>query len=152
MRLPNLWLRAKATRSAAPVTPAEPAKPAEPMGAIDTRPAPGALLSSSVDDAGVSASSEGVAKKPKIVLELSGTGAGIANQYVEYKGWTLENGPSKGFRLEANLIGIQNVIQACLESNVERMIFTSSDKAVNPTNAMGASKLMGERRYVRDVY
>jgi len=47
--------------------------------------------------------------------------------------------------VQTNLIGLQNVIQAALEENVERVIFTSSDKAVNPTNAMGASKLMGER-------
>jgi UDP-N-acetylglucosamine 4,6-dehydratase/5-epimerase len=47
--------------------------------------------------------------------------------------------------VQTNLVGLQNVIQAALECNVERVIFTSSDKAVNPTNAMGASKLMGER-------
>lgn len=47
--------------------------------------------------------------------------------------------------VQTNLLGLQNVIQASLENRVERMIFTSSDKAVNPTNAMGASKMMGER-------
>ncbi len=47
--------------------------------------------------------------------------------------------------VQTNLVGLQNVIQAALENNIERVIFTSSDKAVNPTNAMGASKLMGER-------
>lgn len=47
--------------------------------------------------------------------------------------------------VQTNLVGLQNVIQAALENKVERVIFTSSDKAVNPTNAMGASKLMGER-------
>jgi len=44
-----------------------------------------------------------------------------------------------------NIIGTQNVIAAARESGVERVIFTSSDKAVNPTSVMGTSKLMGER-------
>ena len=44
-----------------------------------------------------------------------------------------------------NIIGTQNVIEAAFENRVQRMIFTSSDKAVNPTNVMGTSKLMGER-------
>lgn len=47
--------------------------------------------------------------------------------------------------VQTNLMGLQNVIQSALENRVEKVIFTSSDKAVNPTNAMGASKLMGER-------
>jgi UDP-N-acetylglucosamine 4,6-dehydratase/5-epimerase len=47
--------------------------------------------------------------------------------------------------VRTNLVGLQNVIQAAIDCKVERVIFTSSDKAVNPTNAMGASKLMGER-------
>ncbi len=47
--------------------------------------------------------------------------------------------------VQTNLVGLQNVIQVALEKNVEKVVFTSSDKAVNPTNAMGASKLMGER-------
>ena len=37
------------------------------------------------------------------------------------------------------------MIAACERNNVQTVIFTSSDKAVNPTNVMGTSKLMGER-------
>jgi FlaA1/EpsC-like NDP-sugar epimerase len=44
-----------------------------------------------------------------------------------------------------NIIGVKNVIQAALQNQTSRMIFTSSDKAVNPTSVMGTSKLMGER-------
>lgn len=44
-----------------------------------------------------------------------------------------------------NIIGTQNVIEAAFENRVQRVILTSSDKAVNPTSVMGTSKLMGER-------
>lgn len=47
--------------------------------------------------------------------------------------------------IQTNIIGVQNIIDAALINNVERVLFTSSDKAVNPTNVMGTSKLMGER-------
>ena len=47
--------------------------------------------------------------------------------------------------IQTNILGTQNVIEAALENNVEKVIFTSSDKAVNPTNVMGASKLMCEK-------
>lgn len=47
--------------------------------------------------------------------------------------------------LQTNILGTQNVIEAATENGVKRVIFTSSDKAVNPTNVMGTSKLMGER-------
>jgi FlaA1/EpsC-like NDP-sugar epimerase len=47
--------------------------------------------------------------------------------------------------VQTNILGVQNVIAAATENKVERVIFTSSDKAVNPTNVMGTSKLMGER-------
>lgn len=47
--------------------------------------------------------------------------------------------------VSTNVIGVQNVIHAARHSGVERVLFMSSDKAVNPTNVMGTSKLMGER-------
>jgi FlaA1/EpsC-like NDP-sugar epimerase len=47
--------------------------------------------------------------------------------------------------VQTNIMGVQNIIQAAADCNVKRVIFTSSDKAVNPTNVMGTSKLMGER-------
>ena len=47
--------------------------------------------------------------------------------------------------VQTNIQGVQNVIDAAHENVVEKVIFTSSDKAVNPTNVMGTSKLMGER-------
>lgn len=47
--------------------------------------------------------------------------------------------------IATNIKGVQNVVAAALEHRVSRVIFMSSDKAVNPTNVMGTSKLMGER-------
>ena len=47
--------------------------------------------------------------------------------------------------VQTNILGVQNIIYAAIENRVNRVIFTSSDKAVNPTNVMGTSKLMGER-------
>lgn len=47
--------------------------------------------------------------------------------------------------VQTNILGVQNIITAASDNKVERVIFTSSDKAVNPTNVMGTSKLMGER-------
>lgn len=47
--------------------------------------------------------------------------------------------------VQTNILGVQNVIQAAISNNIKKVIFTSSDKAVNPTNVMGTSKLMGER-------
>ena len=47
--------------------------------------------------------------------------------------------------VKTNVLGTQNVIQAAVAQNVERVVLTSSDKAVSPTNAMGATKLLAER-------
>jgi FlaA1/EpsC-like NDP-sugar epimerase len=46
---------------------------------------------------------------------------------------------------QTNVVGTQNVIDACLASGVSTMILTSSDKAANPTSVMGASKLLAEK-------
>lgn len=47
--------------------------------------------------------------------------------------------------VQTNIQGVQNVISAANANEVEVVVFASSDKAVNPTNVMGTSKLMGER-------
>lgn len=52
---------------------------------------------------------------------------------------------SPGDAVQTNILGVQNVIEAASRNNVKRVLFTSSDKAVNPTNVMGTTKLMGER-------
>jgi FlaA1/EpsC-like NDP-sugar epimerase len=47
--------------------------------------------------------------------------------------------------VRTNVIGTQNVLKAALAANVKRFLYTSSDKAVNPTSVMGTSKLLAER-------
>jgi len=47
--------------------------------------------------------------------------------------------------IKTNILGVQNVIRAAERNQVSRVVFTSTDKAVNPFNVMGASKLMGEQ-------
>ncbi|MFQ5537015.1 MAG: polysaccharide biosynthesis protein [Gemmatimonadota bacterium] len=49
--------------------------------------------------------------------------------------------------IQTNVVGAQNVIDAAEDVGVRRVLFTSSDKAVNPTSVMGTSKLMGERLF-----
>ena len=47
--------------------------------------------------------------------------------------------------IKTNVMGTQNVIQAALVNSVEKVINISTDKAVNPINTMGATKLLAER-------
>lgn len=49
--------------------------------------------------------------------------------------------------INVNITGCEVVSRAALANGLERVLFTSSDKAVNPTNVMGTSKLMGERLF-----
>jgi UDP-N-acetylglucosamine 4,6-dehydratase/5-epimerase len=46
---------------------------------------------------------------------------------------------------ETNVRGTQNVVEAAIDSGVERVLTVSTDKAVDPTNVMGATKLLAER-------
>ena len=47
--------------------------------------------------------------------------------------------------VKTNVLGIQNVVDAAIDTGVQRVVFTSSDKAVDPANTMGTTKLLGER-------
>jgi len=46
--------------------------------------------------------------------------------------------------VKTNVLGMQNIIDVAIDNNVNKIIFTSSDKAVNPSNTMGATKLLAE--------
>lgn len=46
--------------------------------------------------------------------------------------------------IKNNVFGTNNVIKSCIEHKVKRFIMISTDKAVNPTNVMGATKRMTE--------
>lgn len=48
-----------------------------------------------------------------------------------------------------NVIGTKNVIEACYANRVSKAIFTSTDKAVEPLNLYGATKLVAEKMFVQ---
>ena len=50
--------------------------------------------------------------------------------------------------IKTNVIGSQNVIDAALKQNVEKAICISTDKAVSPLNAYGATKLLMEKLFI----
>ena len=47
--------------------------------------------------------------------------------------------------VKTNINGLQNVIDCARKENVEKMIFSSTDKAARPLSVMGITKLMGEK-------
>lgn len=50
--------------------------------------------------------------------------------------------------IKTNIIGAQNLIEACLTNNVERVIALSTDKAAAPVNLYGATKLCSDKLFV----
>ncbi len=49
--------------------------------------------------------------------------------------------------IKTNINGAQNVIDACLKNNVKKVIALSTDKAVNPINLYGATKLASDKLF-----
>ena len=47
--------------------------------------------------------------------------------------------------INVNIIGTKNITKAAKKEKIQRMIFISTDKAVNPIGVMGATKLLGEK-------
>lgn len=48
-----------------------------------------------------------------------------------------------------NIIGSRNVLEAAIDTGVERTLALSTDKAVNPINLYGATKLVAEKLFVQ---
>jgi UDP-N-acetylglucosamine 4,6-dehydratase len=50
--------------------------------------------------------------------------------------------------IKTNIDGAENVISAALENNIEKVIALSTDKAANPINLYGATKLVSDKLFV----
>ena len=50
--------------------------------------------------------------------------------------------------IKTNVVGSQNVIDACLTNDVEKVVCVGTDKAVSPLNTYGATKLLMEKLFV----
>jgi UDP-N-acetylglucosamine 4,6-dehydratase len=50
--------------------------------------------------------------------------------------------------IKTNIDGGANVIQACIDNNVKRVVALSTDKAANPANLYGATKLASDKLFV----
>ncbi len=51
--------------------------------------------------------------------------------------------------IKTNILGSSNVIDAALDAGVERVVALSTDKAVNPINLYGATKLAAEKLFIQ---
>jgi len=50
--------------------------------------------------------------------------------------------------VKTNVIGTQNLIEACIHEDVETAVAVGTDKAVSPLNAYGATKLLMEKLFI----
>jgi UDP-N-acetylglucosamine 4,6-dehydratase len=50
--------------------------------------------------------------------------------------------------IKTNVLGAQNVIEACLDSNVNSVVCLSTDKAAAPINLYGATKLCSDKLFI----
>jgi FlaA1/EpsC-like NDP-sugar epimerase len=75
--------------------------------------------------------------RPQIVLHAA------AHKHVPL----MEDNPEEA--ITNNVIGTRNIVDACIDASVERLVMISTDKAVSPKSMMGASKRLAEM-IVRD--
>lgn len=54
--------------------------------------------------------------------------------------------------MQTNVIGTQNIIEACIDRKVQKSLFISTDKAVSPCNTYGATKALAERLWLNANY
>ena len=50
--------------------------------------------------------------------------------------------------INTNVMGVENIVHAALRSGVKRVVALSTDKAVNPVNLYGASKLASDKIFI----
>ena len=50
--------------------------------------------------------------------------------------------------IKTNVLGAQNLIEACMDSQVQRLVALSTDKAAAPVNLYGATKLCSDKLFV----
>ena len=50
--------------------------------------------------------------------------------------------------INTNILGAENIIEAAIRANVSKVVALSTDKAVNPVNLYGASKLAADKLFV----
>ncbi len=50
--------------------------------------------------------------------------------------------------IKTNIIGAMNIIEAALDTNVEKVVALSTDKAVNPINLYGGTKLVSDKLFI----
>ena len=51
--------------------------------------------------------------------------------------------------VQTNIVGAKNIIEASLDNSVKRVLALSTDKAVNPVNLYGATKLVAEKLFIQ---
>jgi FlaA1/EpsC-like NDP-sugar epimerase len=54
--------------------------------------------------------------------------------------------------INVNIMGTKNIIKAAQKEKIQKMIFISTDKAVNPIGVMGATKLLGEKLIAAEAF
>ena len=50
--------------------------------------------------------------------------------------------------INTNVLGAENVVQACLDTSVKRVVALSTDKAAAPINLYGATKLCSDKLFI----
>ena len=50
--------------------------------------------------------------------------------------------------IKTNVIGAENIINACIDLGIERVLALSTDKAANPINLYGATKLCSDKLFI----
>ena len=50
--------------------------------------------------------------------------------------------------INTNVLGAENLVQACLDTSVKRVVALSTDKAAAPINLYGATKLCSDKLFI----